>query len=107
MEDDAIQEEITETETSTDEPTIYTGPNIIAFGLMRFQVYKGGVPPRVAKAAVKIPEILELIVPVSKLEEMRQKISKAGTNEARLFYSVQKDAEKYNTAFRCEIHKGR
>ena len=103
MEDDEIlQEEITETDTQP-EPQIYTGPNIAAFGLMRFHVYRGGLPLTVRKAVEKIPEIAELIVPVSGLEEMREKIAKAGTNEARLFYTVQTEAEKFNAIYRREV----
>lgn len=109
MEDDEIlREEIIDTDTQS-EPQIYTGPNIVAFGLMRFHVYRGGLPLTVRKAIEKIPEIAELIVPVSELEEMRQKISKAGTNEARLFYTVQTEAEKFNVEYRRELRgtKGR
>ena len=88
MEDDEIlQEEITNTDTQS-EPQIYTGPNIVAFGLMRFHVYRGGLPLTVRKAAEKIPEIAELIVPVSEVEEMKQKIKTAGTNEFRLFHEL-------------------
>ena len=107
-EDEVMQEEITDTDTQS-EPQIYTGPNIVTFGLMRFHVYRGGLPLTVRKAVEKIPEIEGLIVPVSELEEMRQKIDKAGTNEARLFYTVQTEAEKFNVEYRRELHgtKGR
>lgn len=107
-EDEVMQEEITDTDIQS-EPQIYIGPNIVAFGLMRFHVYRGGLPLTVRKAVEKIPEIAGLIVPVSELEEMRQKIDKAGTNEARLFYTVQTEAEKFNVEYRRELHgaKGR
>lgn len=76
------------------EAVVYTGPNIFAMALQRFQVYRGGLPPYVKRAIEKIPDIEKLIVPVSELESMRQKINQAGTNESRLFESVRKSAEK-------------
>ena len=94
-EDNVMQEESTDTATA-----IYTGPNIIAFALMKFQVFRGGFPPYIKRAIEKIPEIEALIVPVEELEEMRKKIERPGTNEARLFYTVQKEAEKFNTEYR-------
>ena len=79
---------------SESEPMIYTGPNVFALNLQRFRVFRGGIPPATRRAIEKIPEIESLIVPVSELEEMRQKIDKPGTNESRLFATVQKEAAK-------------
>ena len=73
---------------------IYAGPNVFALALQRFQVFTGGLPPYVKRAIEKIPAIESLIVPVSELESMRAKIDKSGTNEARIFYDVQKEAAK-------------
>ena len=72
---------------------IYTGPNIFALALQRFQVFRGGLPPYVKRAIEKIPEIERLIVPLNELEAMRAKINKPGTPEARFFVAVQKAAE--------------
>ena len=72
------------------EPVVYTGPNILALGMQKFQVFRGGLPPYVKRAIERIPDIEKLIVPVSELEAMRRKIEKPGTNEARLFREVQK-----------------
>ena len=94
-EDDILQEEITDTETAS-EPQIYTGPNIFAMALQRFQVFRGGLPPYVRRAIEKLPDIEALIVPVSELEDMRRKIDRPGTNEARLFSVLQQEAEKLN-----------
>lgn len=102
--DEVLQEESTQTNT---EPEIYTGPNIPAFALTGFQVFRGGLPPYVTRAVEKIPEIRQLIVRVSELEDIRQKISRPGTNEARLFYTVQTEAEKFNTEYRKQKRKGR
>ena len=102
MDDDNLQEEITGADTDS-EPKIYAGPNIVAFGVMRFQVFQGGLPLTVRKATEKIPEIEGLIVPVSELEGIREKIAKAGTNESRLFYTVQEEAEKFNVIYRRSV----
>lgn len=67
---------------------VYVGPNILPLMLKRFQVFRGGIPPYVTRAMEKIPEVKDLIVPVGELENMRQKIDKPGTNEARLFEVV-------------------
>ena len=88
MEDDEIlQEEITDTDTQS-EPQIYTGPNIFKMALQRFQVFRGGLPPYVKRAIEKYPDIQTFIVPVSEVEEMKQKIKTAGTNEFRLFHEL-------------------
>ena len=94
------EDEILQEESINAEPEIYTGPNILAFALQKFQVFRGGLPPYVERAIEKIPEIRGLIVPVRELESMRQKISRPGTNEARLFYTVQTEVEKFNAEYR-------
>ena len=96
----ADEEILQEDTTQEAEPEIYTGPNILAFALQKYQVFRGGLPPHVVRAVEKIPEIQGLIVPVSELEAMRQKIDRPGTNESRLYYSVQVDAEKFNAEAR-------
>lgn len=75
------------------ESVVYTGPNVWRMALQRWQVFRGGLPPYVQRAIERIPQIEQLIVPVSELEAMRRKIDKPGTNEARLFREVQKAAE--------------
>ena len=94
-----------EVQDTTQEPeaVIYTGPNIIAMALQKFQVFRGGLPPYVTRAIEKIPEIKNLIVPVTELETMRQKIGRPGTNESRLFDVVQREAAKYNTEYRKSL----
>ncbi len=88
MEDEVLQEENTDTSTNS-EPQIYLGPNIFKMALQRFQVFRGGLPPYVKRAIEKYPDMKILIVPVSEAEEMKQKINKAGTNEFRLFHTLQ------------------
>lgn len=76
------------------EPLIYVGPDSFQLMLKKFQVFSGGLPLFIKKAIEQIPDIKKLIVPVGKLEEMRAKIAKSGTYEARIFYNVQKEIDK-------------
>ena len=102
MEDEVMLDENVEQEEKSEaenEPMIYTGPNVFAMNLQRFRVFRGGIPPATRRAIEKIPEIEPLIVPVGELEEMRQKIDKPGTNEARLFAAVQKAAAKLSEEY--------
>lgn len=68
---------------------IYVGPNIPGGILQRFQVFKGGLPPHAKGLIEQVPEVKDLFVPVTELEDARRKIEEPGTNEARLFYAVQ------------------
>ena len=95
-----------EVENIETEPVIYTGPNVFTEDLQRFRVFRGGLPPEVKRAIEKIPDIEPLIVPVSELENMRQKISRPGTNESRLFNAVQKEAEKLSAEY-IKAHRKR
>ena len=82
---------------NADEPVIYVGPNSFELMMKKFQVFTGGLPLYVKRAIEQIPQIERLIVPVSQLEEMRAKIEKSGTYEARIFYDVEKEIEKLRT----------
>ena len=82
---------------NADEPVIYVGPNSFELMMKKFQVFTGGLPLYVKRAIEQIPKIERLIVPVSQLEEMRAKIEKSGTYEARIFYDVEKEFEKLRT----------
>jgi hypothetical protein len=73
---------------------IYVGPNVPGGALQRFQVFKGGLPPYCEDLIRENPEIRGLFVPVEELETVRRKIEEPGTNEARLFYAVQKKLVK-------------
>lgn len=81
-------------ENNQENPVIYVGPNIFTLAMQKFQVFTNGIPVYVQRAIEKIPEIKKLIIPVEELEKMRARIAKAGTKEARIFYKVQKEAEK-------------
>ena len=115
MDDEEILQDYTQEETSMPipvgevdtVPTIYTGPNIQAFALMKYQVYREGLPAYVVRAIEKIPEIAELIVPISELEATKKKINTPGTNESRIFYAVQQEAEKVNAEYRKTLRRRR
>ena len=79
---------------TNDEPVIYVGPDSFALMMKKFQVFTGGLPLFVKRAIEQIPDIKKLIVPVSELEEMRAKIAKLGTYEARIYHKVQKEIDK-------------
>lgn len=76
------------------EPVIYVGPDSFQLMLKKFQVFTGGLPLFVQRAIEQIPDIQKLIVPIEELENMRAKIAKSGTYEARIFYNVQKEIDK-------------
>ncbi|MBQ7263479.1 MAG: hypothetical protein IJR14_07135 [Synergistaceae bacterium] len=75
-------------------PLVYVGPSIPGGALRRFQVFKGELPAYVRKVIAEIPEVVMLFAPAVCLDAMRRKIETPGTNEARLFYAVQKAAMK-------------
>ena len=47
-----------------EEQTIYIGPNVLKLGLIKNQVFLGGVTGQVQAAMAKYPQIAELIAPV-------------------------------------------
>ena len=61
-----------------EEQTIYIGPSVQSLGLMRNQVYLGGIPGEVRAALAKYPEFEELIVPVEDLMFMLYKVATPG-----------------------------
>lgn len=77
-----------------DEQTIYLGPNIPSLGLMRNQVYLGGIPGQVRAAITIYPELEELIVPISRLSETLKLIQTKGTHEHHVYVELQRKAGK-------------
>ena len=57
---------------------IYIGPNIQKLGLIRNQVYLGGLPAQVRAAVAMYPEIEALIVPIDELSEAIKKSQTKG-----------------------------
>mgnify|MGYP007070201747 FL=1 len=82
-------------ELNFDEPVIYTGPNVYIYGVMQFQVYSEGLPDFVSRAIEKIPEIKDLIVPVSMLEKTRAKLAESGSYENITFRKIQKAINEF------------
>ena len=77
-----------------DEQKIYLGPNIPSLGLLRNQVYLGGLPGQVRAAIAIFPEIEELIFPVSELTEALKRIQTKGTHEHHLYTELERKAGK-------------
>lgn len=61
-----------------EEQLIYVGPTIASLGLLRHQVYLGGIPGQVRASIADYPEVSELIVPIDELDEARIRVRKKG-----------------------------
>ncbi|MDR1578728.1 MAG: hypothetical protein LBS35_00090 [Synergistaceae bacterium] len=66
------------------EPVIYCGPNIPKGNLMSMAIFRGGLPGHIERLTEKIPEIIGLTVPVSRLADVKKKIAVQGSEENRL-----------------------
>ena len=66
------------------EPVVYCGPNIPKGNLLSMAVFRGGLPGNIQRLTEKIPEIGGLIVPVSRLANVKKKIAEQGSEENRL-----------------------
>ena len=77
-----------------DEQKIYLGPNIPSLGLLRNQVYLGGLPGQVRAALAVMPELEVLIVPISMLTETLKAIQTKGTHEHHIYQEILRKAGK-------------
>ena len=77
-----------------DEQKIYLGPNIPSLGLLRNQVYLGGLPGQVRAALAVMPELEVLIVPISLLTETLKAIQTKGTHEHHIYQEILRKAGK-------------
>jgi len=73
---------------------IYIGPNIPGGTLIRYQVFKGDLPPHCEDLFQKIPEVKELFVDVAALAAAERRVETPGTKENGLFLVVLKKTEK-------------
>lgn len=75
-----------ETETKITQPqrVIYIGPNNAKLGLEKFKVYKEGLPYNIKSLAEKLPEILQLIIPVQDLPRAMANLEVASS--IRIYY---------------------
>ena len=80
--------------TTTPEQNIYIGPNIPSLGLLRNQVYLGGLPGQVRAAIALIPEIEVLIVPISELTAKLKAVNTKGTHEHHIYNEILRKAGK-------------
>ena len=63
-----------------EEQKVYIGPNVQRLGLMKNQVYLGGIPGHVQAAIAQYPEIDEMIVTIEEFTKARNDINKKGTH---------------------------
>ena len=68
-----------------EEQTIYIGPNVLKLGLIRNQVFLGGVTGQVQAAMETYPQIAELIVPVEDFAECEKKRDTKGEHLHRVY----------------------
>lgn len=64
---------------------IYCGPSIQSGGLLQYAVFTRKLPDHVEKHIENCPAIKELLVPVSKLAECKQKVDSKGTKEQIMY----------------------
>lgn len=77
-----------------EEQKIYIGPNIPSLGLLKNQVYLGGLPGQVRAALEVLPEIDTLIVPISELTESITAANTKGTHLHHVYVELQRKAGK-------------
>ena len=77
-----------------DEQKIYIGPNIPSLGLLKNQVYLGGLPGQVRAAIAVLPEIETLIVSISGLSEAVQAVNTKGTHLHHVYHELLRKAGK-------------
>ena len=74
-----------------EDQTIYIGPSVPALGLLRNQVYLGGIPGEVRAAIAKFPEVEKFIVPV---EDLMFKLTELHTPGEHLHHAYKVFNEK-------------
>lgn len=77
-----------------DEQLIYIGPNIPSLGLLKNQVYLGGLPGQVRAAIAAEPSIETLIVPIADLTEKVHAAATKGTHEHHIYVELKRKAGK-------------
>jgi hypothetical protein len=65
--------------TTTSEPVLYFGPNVISAGLLTNQVYKNGIPDAAKQLQDTYSLILQLFAPAEQAIEMKQAVNTKGT----------------------------
>lgn len=76
-------------ETKKTEQVIYVGPSIKNV-VKQNTIYTNGLPVILEEKAKELPEIKKLVVPVSKLMEVREQLKQSGT-AYNVFYSRVKE----------------
>ena len=81
-------------QSQNDEQLIYCGPNLLGGRIMKYTVFRGGIPVYLNDLLEELPDIRELIVPISKLTDVQAKTLKQGTREYQLYNDISKFNEK-------------
>lgn len=79
-------------ETKTIEQVIYVGPTIKNV-VKQHTVYTNGLPAILEEKAKELPAIKKLVVPVSKLMEVRKQLEQTGTAYSVFYAQVKEYAE--------------
>lgn len=79
-------------ETKKTEQVIYVGPSIKNV-VRQHTVYTNGLPAILEEKAKELPAIKKLVVPVSKLTEVREQLKKTGTAYSVFYAQVKEYAE--------------
>ena len=74
------------------EQKIYIGPNISRLGMIRNQVYLEGLPGSVKASIEELPELEELIVPVSEFDTSERAAKTKGTHLHHMYEEVLRKA---------------
>ena len=73
---------------------MYIGPSINKLGLIRNQVYLGGIPGQVRAAIAMYPEIETLIVPIDEITDAIRKTQTKGEHLHHVYVEFVKKLEK-------------
>lgn len=79
-------------ETKQPEQVIYVGPSIKNV-VRQHTVYTNGLPVILEEKAKELPAIKKLVVPVSKLTEVREQLKQTGTAYSVFYAQVKEYAE--------------
>ncbi len=74
------------------EQLIYIGPNISRLGMIRNQVYLGGIPGNVKASLEVLPELQELIVPIETFADSERAAKTKGTHLHHMYKEVSRKA---------------
>lgn len=96
MADENFEDEIVYNDGEKDKsdvPLMYVGPNIHKLGVERYAIFKGDLPGQYEAACEKIPEIMNLLIPVDDLMKFTRNLLIPGSPERKYCKIVQDKAK--------------